>query len=62
MQVVERHAGDLVELRPRAKIENNRLRRDRLGAVAAALRCDDASTVARVLCRSRRQVQRRVYA
>ena len=62
MEVVERQAGDLVELGRRAKREKNPLRRDRLRAVVAALQGDDAPTIARVLGRSRRQVQSWVYA
>ncbi len=62
MQIREREDGDLKELRGRAKQEKDALRRDRLRAVIAALEGDDAPTIARVLGRSRRQVQEWAYA
>lgn len=62
MIVCERDAGDLIELRGRAKRERDVLRRDRWRAVIAAIDGDDAPTIARVLGRSRRQVQTWVYA
>lgn len=62
MDVCERADGDLLELRRLAKREKDVLRRDRVRAVIAAIRGDDAPTIARVLGRSRRQVQSWVYA
>lgn len=62
MDIRERDDGDLSELRRRAKNEKDPLRRDRLRAVIAAIEGDDAPTIARVLGRSRRQVQEWAYA
>jgi transposase len=62
MDVPERQPGDLVELKRRAKREKDALRRDRLRAVIRAIEGDDAPTMARVLGRSRRQVQDWAYA
>lgn len=62
MEVCERDGGDLDELRRRAASEKNVLRRDRLRGVIAAIEGDDAPTIARVLGRSRRQVQQWAYA
>lgn len=62
MDVRERAVGELLELKRRAGRERDALKRDRLRAVIAAIEGDDAPTIARVLGRSRRQVQRWVYA
>lgn len=62
MEIRARADGDLNELRQLAKDECNVLRRDRLRAVIAAIEGEDAPTIARVLGRSRRQVQQWAYA
>ena len=62
MDVHERTTGDLIELKLRARREKDVLRRDRLRAVIRAIEGDDAPTIARVLGRSRRQVQDWAYA
>jgi transposase len=62
MNVQERVPGDLDELKLQARREKDVLRRDRLRAVIRAIEGDDAPTIARVLGRSRRQVQDWAYA
>lgn len=62
MNVQERAPGDVIELKRLARREKDALRRDRLRAVIRALEGDDAPTIARVLGRSRRQVQDWAYA
>ncbi len=62
MNVREREAGDLVELRRLTRREPDAPRRARLRAVIAALAGDDAPTIARVLGRSRRQAPSWTYA
>ena len=62
MNVHERTPGELIELKLRARRETDALRRDRLRAVIGAIEGDDAPTIARVLGRSRRQVQGWAYA
>ena len=62
MDVHERTPGELIELKLRARRETDALRRDRLRAVIRAIEGDDAPTIARVLGRSRRQVQGWAYA
>ena len=62
MNVYEREPDDLVTLRILARRERDALRRDRVRAVIAAVEGDEAPTIARVLGRSRRQVQEWVYA
>lgn len=62
MDIVERDAGDVGRLRVMARRERDPLRRDRVRAVLAAIAGDDAPTIARVLGRSRRQVQDWAYA
>ena len=62
MNVQERAPGELIELKRLARREKGALRRDRLRAVIRAIEGDDAPTIARVLGRSRRQVQDWAYA
>ena len=62
MNVREREPGDVDKLKRRARRERDALKRDRLRAVIAAIAGDDAPTIARVLGRSRRQVQSWAYA
>lgn len=62
MHVIERQAGDLVELRERVKVERNALQRDTYRAVTLALEGRGAPTIAKTLGRSRRSVQDWVYA
>lgn len=62
MDVQERAPGELIELKLLARREKSALRRDRLRAVIRAIEGDDAPTIARVLGRSRRQVQDWAYA
>jgi transposase len=61
MQVTERVAGDVLELRRRIDLEKNAKQRDRLRAVALALEGEQAPRIARMLGRSRRFVQEWVY-
>jgi transposase len=62
MNVHERAPGDLIELKRLARCEKDALRRDRLRAVIRAIEGDEALGIARVLGRSRRQVQDWAYA
>jgi transposase len=62
MRVSEREAGDVAELRRRAKAERNALQRDRFRAVLLALEGEEAVSIAKALSRSRRSVQDWVYA
>jgi len=62
MDVHERAPGELIELKRLARTEKDAVRRDRLRAVIRAIEGDDAPTIARVLGRSRRQVQDWAYA
>jgi hypothetical protein len=62
MEVRERQAGDLDELRRRARDERHALRRDRWRAVVLALEGNDAPAVASMLGRARRSVQDWCYA
>jgi transposase len=62
MDVREREAGDLAELKRRARRERDALRRDRLRAVALAIEGVDAPGIATMLGRARRSVQEWVYA
>lgn len=62
MDVREREEGDLGSIERLARRERDADRRDRYRAVAAALRGETAPAIARVLGRSRRQVQDWVYA
>ena len=62
MRVTERQAGDKAELATRARVERRAIWRDRYRAVGMALDGADAPTIARTLGRSRRPVQRWVYA
>ncbi len=62
MHVHEHSRGDLNELRRRAREEKDADRRDRLRAVLLAIEGENAPTIARLLGRSRRQVQDWTYA
>jgi len=62
MDIREREAGDLKELKRRVRKEKDADRRDRLRAVLLALEGEEAPTIARLLGRSRRQVQDWAYA
>jgi transposase len=62
MHVQEREPGQLTELKRRMRREKDADRRDRLRAVVLALQGEDAPTIARLLGRSRRQIQDWVYA
>lgn len=62
MDIREREAGDLKELKRRVRAEKDADRRDRLRAVVLALEGQDAPTIARLLGRSRRRVQDWAYA
>lgn len=62
MQIVEREAGDVAELKRRAGTERDALRRDRYRAVVMAIAGDEAADVARALGRARRSVQDWAYA
>ncbi len=62
MRIVERASGDLQVLRRRVRAEKDADRRDRLRAVVLAIEGQDAPTIARLLGRSRRQVQDWAYA
>jgi len=61
MRVNERVVGDQGELERRIAVAKNAKQRDRLRAVALALKDQDAPRIARMLGRSRRFVQRWVY-
>src|SRR5688572_33150997 len=62
MRLTERTAGDLDELRRRARAERAALRRDRYRAVLMALDGDEAIDIARALACARRSVQDWAYA
>lgn len=62
MNIHEQARGDLEELKQRAREEKDADRRDRLRAVVLAIEGEDAPTIARLLGRSRRQVQDWAYA
>jgi transposase len=62
LQVKERRAGDVAELRRRAKSETGAMQRDRYRAVVLAIEGQRAPAIARALGRSRRSVQDWVYA
>lgn len=62
MQVTERQAGDVVELRRLARREPRAAQRDRYRAVLMAIEGQGAPAIARTLSRSRRHVQDWVYA
>ena len=62
MEVRERQAGDLDELRRRARDERHAPRRDRWRAVVLALEGNDAPAIASMLGRARRSVQDWCYA
>lgn len=62
MRIVERASGDLQVLRRRVRAEKDADRRDRLRAVVLAIEGEDAPSIARLLGRSRRQIQDWAYA
>lgn len=62
MDVRERVCGDRFELERRIRSEKNAKQRDRYRAAALAIDGREASTIAELLGRSRRFVQRWVYA
>lgn len=62
MHIREREPGELEELRRRIRKEKDADRRDRLRAVALAIQGEEAPAIARLLGRSRRQVQDWAYA
>ena len=62
MNIHEQQRGDLKELGRRAREEKDADRRDRLRAVVLAIEGENAPTIARLLGRSRRQVQDWAYA
>lgn len=62
MNIRERVPGDMDELKRLVRVEKNADRRDRLRAVVLALEGEAAPTIARLLGRSRRQVQDWAYA
>lgn len=62
MNIREREWGEVKELRARIRREKDADRRDRLRAVVLAIEGEEASTIARLLGRSRRQVQGWAYA
>jgi len=62
MHIRERASGDLKSLRQHIRGEKDADRRDRLRAVVLAIEGEDAPTIARLLGRSRRQIQDWAYA
>jgi transposase len=62
MNIRERESGELKELKRRARQEKDADRRDRLRAVVLSIEGEEASVIARLLGRSRRQVQDWAYA
>lgn len=62
MHIREREPGELKELRRRIRGEKDADRRDRLRAVVLAIEGEEAPAIARLLGRSRRQVQDWAYA
>lgn len=62
MHVREREPGDLKSFRLRIRREKDADRRDRLRAVVLAIEGEAAPTIARLLGRSRRQIQDWAYA
>ena len=62
MNICERAPGDLKELKRLVRIEKHADRRDRLRAVVLAIEGEDSPSIARLLGRSRRQVQHWAYA
>jgi transposase len=62
MQIGPHHPDDLEQLRQRSRQQRDAKQRDRYRAVLLALEGHDAPTMARTLARSRRFVQRWVYA
>jgi transposase len=62
VHVVERQPGDVDELRRRAAVERDSLRRDRYRAVLFALEGGEATEIATALGRARRSVQDWAYA
>lgn len=62
MNIREREPGDLKELKRRMRREKDADRRDRVRAVVLAIQGEDAPTIARLLGRSRRQIQDWAYA
>lgn len=61
MRVTQRTAGDVEELRRRAKTETHAMLRDRYRAVLLALEGKEAAEIAATLGRARRSVQDWVY-
>lgn len=62
MRIQAHHCGDIEQLRQRSRQERNAKQRDRDRAVLLALEGHSAPAIARILARSRRFVQRWVYA
>jgi transposase len=62
MNIREREPGDLKQLKGRIRKEKDADRRDRLRAVVLAIEGEEAPTIARLLGRSRRQIQDWAYA
>jgi transposase len=62
MNIREREPGELNQLRQRIRKEKDADRRDRLRAVVLAIEGEEAPMIARLLGRSRRQIQDWAYA
>jgi transposase len=62
MNIREREPGELKELKRRVRKEKDADRRDRLRAVVLSIEGEEAPVIARLLGRSRRQVQDWAYA
>jgi len=62
MLIVERAPGDVDELRARAAVERDALRRDRYRAAVLAIEGEGANEIAQALGRARRSVQDWAYA